>query len=102
MSHIRALRAGGAKPLLMPAKPGTCVHCATEHGEHQPHNYWSVYYQVRFVAKFRRDATHADCCAHLPEASRKLYRELVEAHGKKWSEPAEGQPIREPYAESEG
>ena len=90
------------KMKMLPAEPGTCVHCATAHAEYEPHNYWSIYYQMRFKAKWNRAATHADCVAHLPKSSRSLYRRALEEYGYDWSEPVDGEPLREPYAESEG
>ncbi len=87
--------------MLLPAAPGTCVHCATDHGENDPHNYWSLFYGMRFKAKWSRDHTHADCVAHLPEAARLAYRNVLRERGIEWTEPGDD-PIREPYAASEG
>jgi len=86
---------------LLPARSGTCVHCATAHGEHDPHNFWSLFYHVRFSAKWRRNATHADCVGHLPESTQRRYRSALEQQGHEWSEP-EGTRACEPYARSEG
>ena len=89
-------------PKILPAPRGTCIQCATAHGEHDPHNWWSLYYHVRFRMKWNRAASHADCVGHLPESRRRLYRQALEKQGHEWSEPAEGEPASEPYAESEG
>ena len=85
---------------LMPAKRGTCAFCATEHGELDPHNFQSLFYGVRFVAKYGRDPTHADCVAHLPEARRTAYRAVLPRFDVEWTEP-DGEAISEPYAVSE-
>ena len=93
-----------SKPTMMmlPAAPGTCCMCAMAHGEHDPHNYWSVFYGVRFKLKHGRDATHADVVAHLSEEIQQLYREALAEAGRPWREPPEGvEPIAEPYAESQ-
>lgn len=84
---------------LMPAKKGTCCMCATAHEEHHPHNYWSLFYQMRFRMKYGRDATHADAVEHLPVEGQEIYRHLLAKHGQTWSEP-NGDPVAEPYAES--
>lgn len=87
--------------MMLPAKAGTCVHCATAHGEHDPHNFQSMFYGMRFLGTFGRDVTHADCVAHLSEARRGFYRKALTELGIKWTEP-DGDPISEPYAESAG
>ena len=67
--------------------------------EFHPRNWWSLYYHVRIRMKWKRDATHADCVAHLPEFRRRLYRHALEKQGHAWSEPAEGEPASEPQAD---
>lgn len=86
---------------LLPAKPGTCVQCATEHGVHDPHNWWSLFYQMRFQLKWGRWPTHADCVGHLPKPRQRLYQAALAEIGREWSEPADT-PACEPYARSEG
>ena len=84
---------------LLPAKPGTCSLCATQHEPDAPHNYWSLHYGMRFKMSHGRDGTHADCCAHMTEAGRAAYRQAVQSVGKKWSDPPEGcDPIAEKEA----
>lgn len=107
---------------ILPAAPGLCAACATDHDEHTPHNYWSLFYGMRFKAKYGRDATHADAIAHLSaeyrtrgyppgkvknmpelradfERMRNEYKRLLTKYGKTWTEP-EGDPIAEPYESS--
>lgn len=82
---------------LMPSAPDTCPLCATAHGPTAPHNYWSIYYQVRFRVQHGRDATHADAVAHLPESVRQHYRMVLADFDCRWNEPPKGQePIAEP------
>ena len=52
------------KMYLMPAAPGTCPICATEHDPEMPHNQQSLYYQMRFKMEHGRGATWADAMAH--------------------------------------
>ncbi len=85
------------KMMLMPAAPGTCVHCATVHSENDPHNFQSVFWGMRFKMKWGRDPTHADCVAHLSEPIQLRYRSVLKKFGIDWTEP-NGEPIREPYA----
>ena len=97
------MQAGPMKLKVMPAAPGTCAFCATEHNEFQPHNWWSVFYQVRFKLKWGRAATHADAVAHLTWSARDLYRCRLQERGIAWTEPPAGcGPVAEPYAESTG
>lgn len=64
---------------------------------------------MRFKMKYGRDATHADACEHLRRETTadgfdKFVRQYIAAlreHGKEWSSPADGEPIAEPYAESD-
>lgn len=85
---------------MLPAAPGTCAMCATKHEDHMAHNFWSLFYGMRFKLKYGRDPTHADTVAHLTPAQQAAWRSALEQAGQKWTEP-EGMPIREPYAESD-
>ncbi len=87
---------------LLPAKKGTCCMCATAHGEHEAHNFQSLFYGMRFKMKYGREATCADSVAHLPPKLQAAWKEaaipLFQKHGIEWTET--GEPIAEPYAES--
>ena len=86
---------------ILPAAPGTCAFCATAHDEQHPHNWWSVFYAMRFRLKWGRDATHADAVAHLPKPIRDAYRRVLAERGHRWTEPpADCGPVAEPYKES--
>ncbi len=90
---------------ILPATPGSCAVCATDHDEDMPHNYWSLFYQVRFTLRHDRCATHADTVAHLSAKARRIARgamnDILASHGVQWTEP-DGDAIAEPYAISEG
>jgi hypothetical protein len=90
-----------AKMMLLPAAPGSCHFCATVHGPDGPHNYWSLFYQMRFQIAYGRAPTHADAVAHLSVDRRERYRQVLEELRQTWNEP-EGELVREPYAESTG
>ncbi len=75
--------------MLLPAPPGTCKHCATKHGPRDPHNHGSIFYQMRFKMEHGRDATQADCVAHLPEGRQTVYRQILSEYDKEWTEPSE-------------
>ncbi len=49
---------------LMPAAPGLCPECATEHPPEVPHNFWSAYYHVRFTLMNGRAPTVDDSMSH--------------------------------------
>ena len=87
--------------MLMPAAKGTCHFCATTHGPDDPHNWWSIFYQMRFQMSYGRRPSHADAVAHLPEERRELYRLALADRGIEWTEP-DGEPVREKYVESDG
>ena len=84
--------------LLQPAE-GTCPTCAVEHVATNPHNCQSMYYQMRFYGLRRRWPTWADALAHCSENVRAAWKERLEDMGV-WSEPADGDPIADPPAES--
>lgn len=89
---------------ILPAASGTCCMCATAHGEYEPHNYWSLFYGMRFKLEYGRDVTHADAIAHLSGGSsvRYCYKDVLAVAGRPWTEPPEGvEPIAEHYAESQ-
>lgn len=49
---------------LLPAKKGSCPHCATEHEPEQPHNQQSLYYQYAFYGENGRWPSWTDAMAH--------------------------------------
>ncbi len=83
---------------MLPARPGTCAMCATAHAEGLAHNATSLFYQVRFRAKWGRDPTWADACAHLSDNLKRAWRTAMRGTEAEWTEPVEGEPIAEPYA----
>ena len=83
--------------MLMPAKPGCCAICATDHKPHLAHNLASLFYGMRFKGLHGRDPTWADACAHLTASQRHDWRTALGLTGHKWIEPEDGEPIAEPY-----
>ena len=85
--------------LLLPPKPGVCPICAVDHTPDMPHNAQSLYYQYRFYGIRGRWPTWADAVAHCTPKMQADWQRLLEESGH-WTEPADGQPIADPPAES--
>lgn len=85
--------------LLLPPKPDVCPICAVDHPPDQPHNAQSLYYQYRFHGVRGRWPTWADAIAHCEAGVRQAWEERLRQRGA-WTEPADGQPIADPPAES--
>lgn len=66
---------------LLPAKPGTCVQCATEHDPAQPHNQQSIYYQYHFFAEHQRWPTWDDAVAHCNPVVKALWATELAKNG---------------------
>ncbi len=60
---------------LLPAAPGLCPECATEHGHAEPHNQQSLFYQMRFHGTHGRWPTWTDTMSHCSPEVRRLWRE---------------------------
>ena len=82
---------------MLPARPGCCSVCASNHPAHHAHNLHSLAYGVHFRLRWGRDPTWADACAHLTDDERDNWRDAMMTVGQEWTEP-DGDPIREPYA----
>ena len=72
---------GDNKMWMLPAAPGKCETCATEHEAHLPHNAQSLFYQTRFNIENGRSATWLDAMAHCDEAMRQLWTEALTEKG---------------------
>jgi len=81
---------------LLPPKEGHCRICAVKHTPEMPHNAHSLFYQMRFKMRYKRDGTWADAIAHCSIKMKVYWRKnLIEK--KAWTEPPEGvEPISEP------
>ena len=62
---------------LVPAKPGTCPECATEHSPDEPHNRDSLYYQMRFYLQHRRSPSWDDAMAHCDAETKALWHNTL-------------------------
>lgn len=49
---------------MLPPPAGCCQICATEHLPELPHNFWSLFYQVRFKLEHGRDPSLDDAMGH--------------------------------------
>lgn len=85
-----------AKMMLLPPLEGHCRICAVKHEPHVPHNAQSLFYRVRFQARYGRAGTWADAISHTSEQVQQLFiRGLREKNA--YTEPPEGvAPIAEP------
>jgi len=84
---------------LLPPPRGTCPICATAHAPDQPHNAQSMYYLYRFYGVRGRWPTWADALAHCTAEVKANWERQLRARGL-WTEPADGDPIADPPAES--
>lgn len=65
---------------LLPARPGTCEHCAVQHAPEMPHNQQSLFWQYSFYGKNGRWPTWVDAMAHCaPEMKEWWVKELSAA-----------------------
>jgi hypothetical protein len=85
--------------MLLPPTAGTCPACAVKHPPEMPHNAQSMYYQYRFYGLRGRWPTWADALAHCSDAMREQWEAGLREKGA-WSEPADGEPIADPPAET--
>ncbi len=58
------------KMSMLPAKEGTCEHCAVAHEPEAPHNAQSLFYQMRFFNEHNRWPTWLDALAHCSEKTK--------------------------------
>jgi len=68
------------KPILLPAAPGKCPECATEHEPELPHNQQSLYYQTRFHLEHGRSPTWTDAMEHCTDEMKEFWTRHLTAH----------------------
>ena len=61
---------------LLPAAPGTCPECATEHDPEFPHNLQSLYYKMWFYQENGRFPTMDDSLSHCSEEIKSAWMEV--------------------------
>jgi hypothetical protein len=67
----------------LPPAPGKCPECATEHEPGEPHNRWSLFYQVRFQQAHGRSPDWADAMAHCSIDVQQRWIEALTAVGQR-------------------
>ena len=72
---------------VLPAAPGTCPECATEHPPEQPHNRQSLLYQYRYRQQHGRWPSWNDAMAHCTPAIQRQWREGLRECGVDVPEP---------------
>lgn len=85
--------------MLLPPAKDTCPICGTKHEAHLPHNAQSIYYQYHFYGIRGRWPTWADAVAHCTPKMRAFWEGELRLKNA-WTEPADGQLIADPPAES--
>lgn len=93
---MEAVRVQGFK--MLPARPGDCSVCNTDHAPHHAHDLSNIFYQTHFRLRHKRDPTWADACAHQTPLQCAAWRQGLELAGHAWTEPDNDEPIAEPYA----
>lgn len=61
--------------VMLPAKPGRCPICAHHHRPDDPHNRYSLYYQMNFYQQHGRWPNWADAMAHCDEPTKQAWME---------------------------
>lgn len=68
--------------MLLPPKAGLCQVCATTHGEPEPHNAQSLYYQMAWAMEHDGEApTWHDAMAHCADAVKRVWRNGLASMG---------------------
>jgi len=62
----------------IPATPGMCMTCGTEHEPELPHNRQSLFYQYKFYDKYGRWPTWNDAMEHCSDEIKALWKEVLE------------------------
>jgi len=68
---------------LLPAAPGKCPECATEHEPEIPHNWSSLFYQYHFFRNKGRFPTRKDAMRHCTPSMRKRWTKALKERGIK-------------------
>lgn len=66
---------------IIPPTPGCCLTCYGHHGEREPHNRDSLWYQITFFAEHARYPSWRDAAAHCPEDVRERFLAEKKAEG---------------------
>lgn len=62
---------------LLPAAPGRCPECASEHPPEQPHNRDSLFYQIKFHQEYGRYPTWNDAWQHCTPEMQRTWRKAL-------------------------
>lgn len=67
--------------MMLPAAPGKCSECATEHPDENPHNASSLFYQYKFYNEHGRWPNWVDAMKHCSPEVREKWTKALEDHG---------------------
>jgi len=83
------------KGKLLPPPDGCCRICARAHAPEMPHDAQSVFYQMRFKMRYKREGTWLDAISHCAEYVQFPWKRALQRGGH-WTEPPAGvEPIAE-------
>ena len=80
---------GGIK--ILPPVQGTCPMCAVPHDPGQPHDRYSLYYQVKFGQKFGRFPTWMDAMGHCDPLVQEMWKKKLRARGERIGDEEENE-----------
>lgn len=72
---------GTEKVRITAPVPGSCPMCATFHGNDEPHDLGSLYYQNKFYKIYRRFPTWADALWHCSASVKAEWKEKLKKSG---------------------
>lgn len=67
---------------MLPAQPDRCPLCAHHHAPAEPHNRYSMFYQMKFYQEHGRWPTWADAMAHCSEEVKQRWIEAIIGNGQ--------------------
>ncbi len=71
---------------ILPAQPGRCPICAHHHALDEPHNRYSLHYQMRFYQEHGRWPTWGDAMVHCSEETKQRWIEAILGNGQGFGE----------------
>lgn len=75
---------------IVPPRKGSCPVCAVAHDAGQPHDRYSLYYQVKFRQKFGRFPTWKDAMGHCDARVQEMWRKKLLERGEMIGDETDG------------
>lgn len=67
--------------MLMPARAGTCEHCAVIHPKEAPHDATSMFFKYKFYNENGQWPTWSDAMSHCTEEVKQLWTQVLKSKG---------------------